>query len=220
MLAVLVDVPFAKCMCVDAGMQGANFENYAMENCFYFAPDSMKPTMLMMIQRAIAYDSSGENGVDRMCSDLTNATAAKMSDSMRPYFAKQLLANEQISSSVDSLISFLDPKAGKCMDFEGNPYATVLIPEPVDYFSACARTSMCSLKCDADFSAFDADLANYANAAAPLAPPTVKTSQQESRFFVDLNEDAYTPMQILAMVELSDCRRICGGSVEVFTQIC
>lgn len=36
---------------------------------------------------------------------------------------------------------------------------------------------------------------------------------QESKFFQDLDEDAYTPMQILAMVELSECRPICGGSV-------
>ena len=32
--------------------------------------------------------------------------------------------------------------------------------------------------------------------------------------FRDLNEDAYTPMRISAMIELSDCRRMCGGSVE------
>jgi hypothetical protein len=199
-------------MCVDAA--GENFEKYAMENCFYFAPDSLKPTMLMMIQRAIAHSNNNygtqENGIEAMCLDLTKMTASAMSNSMRPYFAMQLLANEQIASSVDSLIQFLDPNAGKCMDFESNPYATVLMPEPVDYFSACGRTTMCSLKCEADFTAFDTALAEFANAKAPLAPPSVKTSQQESRFFVDANEDAYTPMIILTMVELSDCTRVCG----------
>lgn len=28
----------------------------------------------------------------------------------------------------------------------------------------------------------------------------------ESMFFVDLNEDSFMPMNVLAMVELSDCR--------------
>lgn len=31
--------------------------------------------------------------------------------------------------------------------------------------------------------------------------------------FMDLNEDSYTPMKIVCMVELSDCRAVCGGSV-------
>ena len=44
------------------------------------------------------------------------------------------------------------------MDFLTNPYATVLIPEPMDYFSACSATSMCEAKCRAEFAAFDRQL--------------------------------------------------------------
>lgn len=38
--------------------------------------------------------------------------------------------------------------------------------------------------------------------------PVTKTVEKtvESMLFVDLDEDAYTPMNIMAMVELSDCR--------------
>lgn len=68
---------------------------------------------------------------------------------------------------------------------------------------------MCSLKCAAEFDDFDAEILRHSNAA--LRQTTVISKQQESRFFQDLDEDAYTPMHILAMVELSDCRPICGG---------
>jgi hypothetical protein len=45
------------------------------------------------------------------------------------------------------------------MDFASNPYATVLIPEPIDYFAACGATSMCEAKCGTEFTAFDRQLA-------------------------------------------------------------
>ena len=92
------------------------------------------------------------------------------------------------------------------MDFASNPYATVLIPEPIDYFAACGATSMCEAKCGAEFTAFDMQLA--VEAALHSIDPVTKTIEKttESMLFVDLDEDAYTPMNIMAMVELSDCR--------------
>lgn len=76
----------------------------------------------------------------------------------------------------------------------------------MDYFAACGATSMCRAKCAAEFAAFDRQLAEDAalHALAPVSKTVEKTT--ESMLFVDLDEDAYTPMNILAMVELSDCR--------------
>jgi hypothetical protein len=92
------------------------------------------------------------------------------------------------------------------MDFERNPYAAVLIPEPMDYFAACAGTSMCEAKCSSEFQAFDRQLAleEVLHTTNPVTRTIEKTT--ESMLFVDLDEDAYTPMNILAMVELSECR--------------
>jgi hypothetical protein len=94
----------------------------------------------------------------------------------------------------------------RCMDFASNPYATVLMPEPMDYFAACSATSMCQAKCHADFQAFDRQLAT--EMALHSVDPVTKTIEKttESLLFVDLDEDAFTPMRIMAMVELSDCR--------------
>lgn len=103
------------------------------------------------------------------------------------------------------------------MDFSSNPYATVLIPEPMDYFAACAATSMCEAKCSSEFTSFDRQLALEAimHSSDPVMRTIEKTT--ESLLFVDLDEDAYTPMNIMAMVELSDCKPICGGTSEAAT---
>ena len=95
------------------------------------------------------------------------------------------------------------------MDFATNPYATVLIPEPMDYFAACGATSMCEAKCRAEFDAFDRQLAleQAMHSFSPVSKTVQKTT--ESMLFADLNEDAYMPMNIMAMVELSDCRLVC-----------
>jgi hypothetical protein len=92
------------------------------------------------------------------------------------------------------------------MDFASNPYATVLIPEPMDYFAACGSTSMCRSKCGTEYRAFEKQLLQ--EEAMHSMAPVVRTVEKvtESMMFVDLDEDAYTPMNILAMVELSDCR--------------
>ena len=71
---------------------------------------------------------------------------------------------------------------------------------------------MCAIKCRSEFDAFDAQLAieSSANFDWQEAPKTIEKTV-ESMFFVDLNDDAFMPMNILAMVELSDCRLVCGG---------
>lgn len=76
----------------------------------------------------------------------------------------------------------------------------------MDYFAACGATSMCQAKCASEFAAFDRQLAEEAalHSLTPVSKTVEKTT--ESMLFVDLDEDAYTPMNILAMVELSDCR--------------
>lgn len=40
------------------------------------------------------------------------------------------------------------------MDFSTNPFTTVLIPEPIDYFAACSATSVCEAKCFPEISSF------------------------------------------------------------------
>jgi hypothetical protein len=85
------------------------------------------------------------------------------------------------------------------MDFATNPYATVLIPEPMDYFAACGSTSMCKAKCRSEYDAFERQLLQ--EEAVHSMVPVVRTVEKvtESLLFVDLDDDTFTPMNILAI---------------------
>jgi hypothetical protein len=203
-LSVLVEVPFTKCICVDAAKEGANFERYAMDNCYYFAPTHLKGTLLQMIQNARTV-----GGVQSSCEAMITYTENKFESSMQPFLDSQFSAFEHSASAIDYLLSFIDNQAGKCTDFVSNPYAAVLLPDPLDYFAACGKTSLCRMKCDADISAFEQA---YVTDITPRMQPlsTVIAQTQESMMFMDLNLDAYTPMKIESIVQLVDCRKICG----------
>jgi hypothetical protein len=204
-LSILVEVPFTKCICVDAAAHGANFETYAMDNCYYFAPSHLKGTMMQLIQNAIS-----PTGVKDSCEAMIQYTENKFRDSMDPFFVSQVGAFESSASAFDYLLAFIDNKGGKCTDFIANPYATVLLPEPLDYFSACGKTSLCRIKCLADISAFE--LAYSRDVTSTMTPQsTVISKTQESLMFMDLNLDAYTPMKIDSVVQLLDCSNICGS---------
>lgn len=221
-LSMLIYVPFTKCMCVDAAKGGTlSFAQYSIENCYFFAPDSMKPMMLDTIQDALRSTSQG--GVQGACTAMMQHTTDKLSSSMDDYFTLQFQTTQQLASSLDFLFRVFDADPllpGKCMSFELNPYATVLIPEPVDYFAACGSTTLCESKCRAEFSLFKEELARVSELRGGQAPTTVSVvkQQQESLFFLDLDEDAYTPMKILAMVELSRCDAVCGGGAALADQ--
>lgn len=100
----------------------------------------------------------------------------------------------------------------RCLDISQNPYATVLMPEPMDYFASCSATDICKIKCYAEITAFEEELAKYNASSSSITDSTTITKVQESQFFSALDRDAYTPMKIAAIVQLTDCRRVCGGS--------
>lgn len=97
----------------------------------------------------------------------------------------------------------------RCEDYFSSPFSAVLIPEPVDYFRGCAATSFCRAKCLAEFDAFDSALQASVTESVLLQE---SFRVVESRFFTDITEDTYTPMNIMNMIELSNCADICGPS--------
>jgi hypothetical protein len=106
----MVDIPFAKCMCVDAATHGSNPQRYMMDNCYYFAPTHLKPTILGLIEVA----PSGHAG-DMRASCITMVEFAKsgLTSSMQPWFDAQLKSTEAMASSINYLLSFVSSEAGR-----------------------------------------------------------------------------------------------------------
>jgi hypothetical protein len=210
-LAVAIDVPVAKCMCIDAYQNGqGNFRKNAMDKCFYFIPKHKHPAVLAMIENS--YYLGDEKTA---CNVLVQEANSNVKNSMDAWFDKMFQASDAIASSFDYLLRFFDVDAGRCLDFDGNPFATVLIPEPFDYFAGCAMTTLCENKCRTEISTFNDALLRYGQQGNSRRLDTVATSL----FFNNLDEDALMPMKIVTMVELSNCDVVCGGTSSTDTCI-
>jgi hypothetical protein len=205
LIALATYVPVAKCMCIDA-TKGGNFRTNALDQCYNMAPTHMKPIILGLLEGAVL----DPERIDVMCRSLTEFAADHVSKSMHPWFAKQLDASAAIASSLDYLLRSFDVDAGRCMDFESNPFATVLIPEPFDYFAGCASTTQCALQCAVEMDAFDEAFIRYLDSPQPR----VTNTQTRSYFFNDMNEDSTMPMKIVTLVELLNCDVVCGGDTD------
>lgn len=105
-LALLVDVPFAKCMCVDAASRGSNFQRYAMDNCYFFAPTHLKPTILGLIENAALGGSS--ESIREACLAMVQFAKDGLTASMQPWFDAQFSSTQALASSVDYVLSFTD----------------------------------------------------------------------------------------------------------------
>jgi hypothetical protein len=103
-LSLMVDVPFAKCICVDAASKGANFQRYAMDNCYYFAPTHLKPTVLGLIENAA---SGSAESVRESCIAMVQFAKDGMTNSMKPWFDAQFQSTQALASSVDYILSFI-----------------------------------------------------------------------------------------------------------------
>jgi hypothetical protein len=203
-LSVAVDVPITKCLCVDARETG-DFKKNAVDKCYHSVPTHMKPLVVSLIE-----NSENEGDEQQVCAILVNHTISNLKKSLSPWFDKQFQASAAIASSFDYLLRFFDVDAGRCMDFQANPFATVLIPEPYDYFAACGATTLCEQKCSVEVAAFESATAGYS--ASALGRMKVTDTTVTSMFFNDLDEDALMPMRIVTIVELSSCVAVCGGT--------
>jgi len=109
-LSLLVDVPFAKCMCVDAASHGANFARYALANCYYFAPTHMKPIVLALIENA---RTGSPSSVRESCIAMVEYAKEGLTTSMQPWFDAQFKSTQAMASSIDYLLSFVSSEAGR-----------------------------------------------------------------------------------------------------------
>jgi hypothetical protein len=109
-MSLMVDVQFAKCMCVDAAKSGSNFERYAMDNCYYFAPTHLKPLVLGLIENARTGSAAS---VRESCIAMVEYAKSGMTNSMQPWFDAQFKSTQAMASSLDYLLSFVSSEAGR-----------------------------------------------------------------------------------------------------------
>lgn len=208
-LSVFNLAPFAQCMC--SGSAGKVFGDYAMANCVPQASTRLRPTLIYMVQSSnYVPTGDGTATTSALCQNMLDFTKSEIVGSVQPWFDAQFASMDALSASLDYTLSWFDPKAGQCLNYNEDPDVVVIMPYPSDYFQACGSTSLCRAKCAGVWDAFDASLA---------ASPVKATTQQvqvavESLFFPVLTVDAFTPMTIRALIQPQSaiCATVCGSN--------
>lgn len=118
-ISMLVDVPFAKCICVDASKEGANFQRYMMDNCYFFAPDHLKPLILGLVEADVLLGDDDAASLHSSCIAMVQYAKVGLTDSMKPWFDAQLATTVAMASSIDYLLSFVSSQdAGRYVSNE------------------------------------------------------------------------------------------------------
>ena len=210
-LSIFSLAPFSQCMC--SGSAGKVFGDYAMANCVPQASTRLQPTLVYMVQSS-NYVPSGDGATSTsiLCQKMLDYTKSEIVGSVQPWFDAQFASMDALASSLDYTLSWFDPKAGQCLNYNEDPDVVVIMPYPSDYFQACGSTSLCRAKCAGVWDAFDFSL------AASKVKSTTQSVQVvvESLFFPVLTVDAFTPMNIKAVVQpqAAICELVCGGDAK------
>ena len=207
-LSIFNLAPFAQCMC--SGSAGKVFGDFAMANCVPQASTRLRPTLIYMVQSSRVPTGEGATMASALCSKMLDYTKSDMVASVQPWFDAQFASMDALASSLDYTLSWFDPKAGQCLNYNEDPDVVVIMPYPSDYFQTCGSTSLCRAKCASVWNAFDTSLAaSKVTSAAQQISVAV-----ESLFFPALTLEAFNPLKIKALIQPSTCAQVCGGDTK------
>lgn len=206
-LLLFVDAPIVKCVCKDSA--GHSVAEYARSNCMQRAPISLRPVLLGMIEAS----ALSEDGDALLCTTVISYTRSTLESTMRPYFSGLSKMMDALGESMDYMLIGFDSDAGQCMNFKQDPQVVVIMPEPVDYFQACAATTSCHAKCAGTWEAFTAERAKRDEES--LVGSREIQQNVESLFFPANEKDIVAPGNIMALTELETCgSNVCRGEDE------
>lgn len=80
-----------------------------MDNCYFFAPDHLKPVMLGLAEadEVVFGDENDRGALHTSCLAMVQFAKIGLSDSMKPWFDAQLDTTVAMASSIDYLLSFV-----------------------------------------------------------------------------------------------------------------
>jgi len=203
---IFVDAPMVKCVCRDSATHSVG--KYAREYCAPNIPVTLRPVLLGMIAAA----ESGGLSDNLLCPAVIDFTRRQLSGSMEPFFSSTYAMLDALGDSVDYALIGFDEDAGQCMNFRQDPQVVVLMPEPVDYFHACGRTSSCQTKCSGTWAAFREEVSKR-DSSSLLRVLTVEQNV-ESLFFPTAEVDMVAPGKVVALTEPRTCGVAAGCRTE------
>lgn len=107
------------------------------------------------------------------CDLVVQNLKTSLKSELDPVFESFESGVESLASLLDYTLSPWDSDAGHCLDFNTDPHVVVIIPQPVDYFSKCADTSLCHSLCASEWDAFQSANSSVAPMSTIEVNPTL-----------------------------------------------
>lgn len=192
---VFVEMPLVKCACVDASSN--NPTNYMLTVCIPSAPESLQITLIDILG----------NYQQGQCKNVVALVQNSLRTLPDRWFQEVYFSLDALGSSIDYALVVFDKEAGQCTNYDSNPNVVVIVPEPVDYFQACGRTSVCRTKCQGAWDLFSKGLSAY-EASKTYRNFTISTTT-ESLFFPYPVEEIVALGKVVSLSQRSECANVC-----------
>lgn len=186
-LNVVVYIPMTVCLCKES--RGYNPVAFATDTCAKKLPLLVRPQLYILSAGIQQFTDKS------LCETILGYTRDRLIHSMDPWFSNINLALMSLSDAVDYILIFFDAQAGKCLDFQGNPHVVSIIPQPMDYFQMCGKTSSCKTKCASEWNLFQ----EYKTMPVQLKTVSV---DYESMFFPGQYDSSLNLNNAIAVIEV------------------
>jgi hypothetical protein len=163
---------------------------------------------------ALALAQNDRKGICFATMDRANALLSTAFDKT---YSRMYQMTQHVASVADALLATITGDSSACDAFDISPYVMSIIPEPVDYFSACTDTADCRIRCKEEYDVFEEAKNKIIASGIELGFETEMAVSMESMFFSSDDIDKgrnKPPFMILDIVELSasSCSQVCTGA--------
>jgi len=191
LLDITIRIPMTVCLCKES--RERNVVSYVTNKCASLVPLKLRPQLYLM--GAYVQEQSINSIGSNLCNTALDYTRNKIVTSMDPFFNNLYNFLTHFGDCIDYLLIVFDANAGKCSDFQGNPHVVSIIPQPMDYFQTCSKTSNCKMKCASEWALFKEVKTQ------PILQPTISVSY-ESVFFPGEYDNTMEVYNVSAVLEL------------------
>lgn len=204
LMIFIVDYPTVDCICREHSGKRADV---IMQQCV----SRNRPFGLQAL--AVDVMSASEDVAQALCFQFMDQTNERLIAAFDPAFARMYKVTEYMEAALDYLLAPFDSEAGTCSATQNAALAITIMPSPVDYFTGCADTYDCRIRCLDEMNAFNE--AYDLTSDKPLYRSQDITVHAESKFFSDNDVEQNlhrAPFEIHDMIELppSVCLDICS----------
>jgi hypothetical protein len=185
-----LDYPTVSCACKlgEADTLGESALNAVTRICL-LRPLPLEETQ-WLTALALAQDDRKQ-----ICFATMDGANVRLSTAFDKTYQRMYQMTEHAAGVADAILAIITGDSSACDAFDVSPYVMSIIPEPVDYFSACTDTDDCRVRCKEEYDAFDEAKNKIVAAGIELGFETEMAVSVESMFFSndDIEQGRHKP---------------------------